>query len=465
MNTFQKLVTVAISLYFMQSTVSAESTSPQTKQPNVVIFFTDDQGTLDVNCYGSKDLFTPNMDKLAGDGVRFTQAYAHTVCCPSRAMLMTGRHPQRGDVNHWTQGDAKGPKKRNMKLEEVTIAEALRDAGYKTSIFGKWHLGAHLDYGPTEQGFDEFYGIRGGFIDNYNHYFLHGEGFHDLYEGKKEVFDRDKYFPDLMTSRALDYIDRNKDVPFFMYVAFNIPHYPEQADKKFDETYKDMKMPRQSYAKMISTTDDKMGQIIARLEKHGLYDDTIIIFMSDNGHSNERNRIKVENHTSGLAKDAKYGAYGGGGNTGKWRGNKSNFYEGGIRVPATISYPAKLPKGATRKQAITAMDWMPTLLELCNIEPPKVKFDGKNILDIIESESAPSPHEVLNWQWHFGWVVRQGNWKLMGKGTEPQFLGNLDDKQPEKINYLSQKPELVKTLHKIHNEWALDVGAPQRRKK
>jgi arylsulfatase A len=142
--------------------------------PNVVILFTDDQGTLDANCYGSDDLITPNIDKLAATGVRFTQAYAHTVCCPARAALMTGRHPQRGGVTDWMQGSMNGPQGRNMALTEVTLAEALREAGYRTALFGKWHLGAHKDHGAEKQGFDEFFGIRNGFIDNYRHYFLHG---------------------------------------------------------------------------------------------------------------------------------------------------------------------------------------------------------------------------------------------------------------------------------------------------
>jgi len=464
MKLIKKTIIAALTLFYTHTALSEEAIQLKKQKPNVVIFFTDDQGTLDVNCYGSKDLYTPNMDALAENGVRFTQAYAHQVCCPARAMLMTGRHPQRSDVNHWTQGDAKGRKTRNMHLEEITIAEALRDSGYKTAIFGKWHLGAHLDYGPTKQGFDEFYGIRGGFIDNYNHFFLHGNGFHDLYEGTKEVFAKDKYFPDSMTERALKYIDRNKKNPFFMYVAFNIPHYPEQADPKFDERYKDMKMPRQSYAKMISTTDDKMGQIITKLEEHGIKDNTIIIFMSDNGHSRERNHIKVKNHLSGLAEGTKYGALGGGGNTGKWRGQKSSFLEGGIRVPAVISYPAKLPKAAVRDQAITAMDWMPTILDLCDIEQPQVKLDGKSLIDVIHNESAESPHKVLYWQWHFGWAVRQGDWKLMGRGKQVTFLGKLDDAHPEKTNYLEQNPEVAKDLHKLYLEWAKEVKAPVGRK-
>src|SRR5210317_266233 len=125
------------------------------KKPNIIIMFTDDQGTLDANCYGSKDLYTPTMDKLAATGVRFTQAYSHTVCCPARAMLMTGRHPQRSDVGSWTQGETHAPPGRHMLLREVTLAEALHDAGYATALYGKWHLGAHPNHGPTKQGFDE----------------------------------------------------------------------------------------------------------------------------------------------------------------------------------------------------------------------------------------------------------------------------------------------------------------------
>jgi arylsulfatase A-like enzyme len=316
------------------------------QRPRVVIFLTDDQGTLDANCYGSRDLYTPTIDELAATGVRFTQAYSHTVCCPARALLLTGRHPQRSSVNHWTQGDAKAEKGINMFREEVTIAEMLKAAGYRTALFGKWHLGAHLDHGPTEQGFDEFFGIRGGFIDNYRHYFLHGMGYHDLYEGKKEVFADGEYFPDLMIDRAVDFIDRGGDKPFFMYVALNIPHYPEQADSKFEKRYQHLPMPRRSYAQMISTTDDRIGRVIAALQDANLRENTIIVFQSDNGHSTEDgSAIRFDNHTSGFPKGHYYSAHGGGGNTGKWRGAKGSFHEGGLRVPAIISYPKKLPRG------------------------------------------------------------------------------------------------------------------------
>ncbi len=433
------------------------SNTANNRKPNVIIFLTDDQGTLDANCYGSKDLYTPAMDELAETGVRFTQFYAHQVCCPARAMLLTGRYPQRGSVNNWTQGDAKATKGRNMFLEEVTIAEMLKAAGYKTAIFGKWHLGASLDSGPTKQGFDEYFGLRSGFIDNYNHYFLHGNGFHDLFEATKEVFAPGEYFPDMMTRRAIQFVDRNKDVPFFMYVAFNIPHYPEQPDKKFDERYKDMKMPRQSYAKMISTTDDRMGLIMDRLEKHHLRDNTIIVFMSDNGFSVEECKIRGKHHKSGLPEGWNYGANGGGGNAGKWRGNKGTFYEGGIRVPAIVSYPAMLPKGEVRDQAATAMDWLPTIADLCGVELPTAKLDGHTLLPIIKSPSAHSAYKVMHWQWQQKWAVREGDWKLIGRDGKAEHLGNLGEPRPEMKNYINDKPDIVKHLQALHNEWLKEV--------
>ena len=438
------------------------SASAPSKPPNVVILFTDDQGTVDANCYGSTDLITPNIDQLAATGVRFTQAYAHTVCCPARAALMTGRHPQRSGVNHWTQGDMNSKKGINMALEEVTLAEALKEAGYRTALYGKWHLGAHRDFGPKTQGFDEFFGIRDGFIDNYNHYFLHRNGFHDLYEGTEPVQADGQYFPELMTERCLRFIDENKDRPFFLYAPFNIPHYPEQSLKRFEKLYADTEDPaRRSYGAIVTTTDHYIGQIVDRLESHGLREDTIVIFMSDNGHSEEtENRIRVENHKSGLPTDHFYGASGGG-STGKWIGQKGTFLEGGIRVPAVISYPAKLPQGETRGQIVTAMDWFPTVLDLCGIDraDDSPKLDGHNLMPIIESPGATSGYGgVLHFQWHLQWAVREGNWKLIGRDNNPKVsLHRLDDEQPEMKDYADENPELVARLKALHEEWSHEV--------
>ncbi len=426
------------------------------RQPNVVIFLTDDQGTLDVNCYGSKDLHTPNMDRLAREGIRFTQAYAHTVCCPARALLLTGRHPQRSGINNWTQGDLKGKPGINMPLEEITLAEALKAAGYRTALFGKWHLGAAATHGPTKQGFDEFLGLRGGFIDNYKHFFLHGNGFHDFYRGTEEQFADGKYFPDLITNEALRFLDENHESPFFLYMALNIPHYPEQGDEKFEKRYAKLPMPRRSYAKMISTTDDRIGRVLRKLDSLGIREDTLILFLSDNGHSAENFEIRVEGHRSGLAKGTVYGAHGGGGNTGKWRGHKGTFYEGGLRVPAIISYLPRIPQGKARHQPIIAADFYPTILELCKVPLPEVQLDGKSLLPVLASPQSPGPHQVLHWQWQQDWAVREGNFKLIAEG-EKRFLAKLDDPKPEAKSYLKQQPETAKRLEELHNLWAQEV--------
>ncbi|MFT5126483.1 MAG: arylsulfatase A [Rhodothermales bacterium] len=424
-------------------------------RPNVVILFTDDQGTLDANCYGSTDLVTPNIDRIAANGVRFTQAYAHTVCCPSRAALLTGRHPQRSGVNSWTQGPMNAAKKGvNMAVDEITIAEALKAAGYRTALFGKWHVGSHPEHGPMKQGFDEFFGIRNGFIDNYNHYFLHGRGYHDLYEGTTEVFKKGEYFPKLITDRALQFVEKNKDQPFLLYLGFNIPHYPEQALPEHSELYKDLPMPRRSYAAITTTTDYYIGQILDKLDDLKLSENTIVIFQSDNGHSAENGGVvRFDDHKSGYPKGHYYSANAGGGNTGKWIGHKSNFFEGGVRVPSIVSWPAKLPKGAIRDQAVTIMDWYPSILEWCGVRKPDVTLDGRSLQPIIDSATAASAHPVIYFQWQKSWAVREGDWKLISGRS----LHNLADPKPEVKNYAKEKPDIVAALRARYTAWNTEV--------
>lgn len=432
-------------------------------KPNVVIFHTDDQGTLDAHCYGSTDLHTPTMDRLAADGVRFAQAYAHTVCCPSRAAFLTGRHPQRSGIINWVQGRMDGPKGINLPTGEVTFAEVFKNAGYKTALFGKWHLGAHRDHGPTKHGFDEFFGIRGGFIDNYNHHFLHGRGFHDLYEGTTQVFRSGEYFPEMITKRSLEFIEANQNEPFLLLLSFNIPHYPEQSRAEDLRRYEHLAMPRRPYAAVVSTTDHYMGLVMDKLDELGLTENTIVIFKSDNGHSTETNDgIRFDDHASGLPVGHHYLSHGGG-YTGKWRGSKGSFLEGGIRVPAVVSWPASLPKGIVRDQIITIMDWYPSLLDWCGLENPGMELDGKSLQAVIDSDGDPSPHAVLHFQWRDSWAVRRGDWKLIGTNapgedrTTSHALYNLADLEPEAKDYAAEMPQIVAELAKIHNEWIREV--------
>ncbi|MBW1612370.1 MAG: sulfatase-like hydrolase/transferase [Deltaproteobacteria bacterium] len=468
------LLSVFKCLLFSCILFSCKENNKPDPSPNVIVILTDDQGTLDINCFGSTDLYTPNMDKLAQTGIMFTQAYAHAVCCPTRASLLTGRAPQRANVNSWTQNNAHAEEPgRNMFLDEITIAELLKENGYVTGIFGKWHLGSDINHGPLSQGFDEFYGFRAGFIDNYVHFFLHGKGHHDLWDNKTEVYERGKYFPDLITDKALSFIEKNRDTTFFMYLAFNIPHYPEESDGKFDQYYTGTPEPRKSYGEMVSTTDDRIGKVLDKLEELNLRNNTLILFMSDNGHSTEDYKIRRENHNSGLPVGTNYGANGGGGNTGKWRGAKGSFLEGGVRTPAIISYPGVVPQGESRDQIITIMDFLPTICELTGVGLPEQKLDGFSILPIISDNSAESNHKVLFFQWQDRWAVRDGNWKLIMNGWDTTgkfsdhpkkkrkmpspYLAKLDDENPEEINYADEYPEIVERLSKLYESWANDV--------
>jgi arylsulfatase A-like enzyme len=229
------------------------------RKPNVIIIFTDDQGTVDMNCYGAKDLVTPNMDGIAKRGVRFTQFYsAAPVCSPSRVGLLTGRTPQHGGLNGNVPLDSVG-----MPSQQITIAEKMKKAGYATAHIGKWHLGHHKETIPNAQGFDHSFGHLVGCIDNYSHFFYwSGPNKHDLWRNGKEVFHNGEFFPDLMVKEAGEFIDKNQDQPFFIYFALNTPHYPYQGSPKWLEYYRDLPYPRNLYAAFLSTTDDRIGALL-----------------------------------------------------------------------------------------------------------------------------------------------------------------------------------------------------------
>ncbi|MDP6721930.1 MAG: sulfatase-like hydrolase/transferase, partial [Pirellulaceae bacterium] len=307
------------------------------RRPNVIIIYTDDQGSIDVNCYGAKDLLTPHMDALAERGVRFTQFYsAAPVCSPSRAALLTGRFPQRAGLpsNAGSQPGSEG-----MPADQVTIAEMLKSAGYATGHIGKWHLGYIKPTMPNGQGFDYSFGHMGGCIDNYSHFFYwSGPNRHDLWRNGEEVWHDREFFPDLMVREACQFIESNKDGPFFLYWPINTPHYPLQGTDKWRKKYADLDAPRRMYAAFVSTTDEKIGELLAKVEELGLTDDTIVVFQSDHGHSME---VRT---------------FGGGGNAGPYRGAKFSLFEGGIRVPAMISWPGHLPQGEVRDQMAVSVD-------------------------------------------------------------------------------------------------------------
>jgi len=407
------------------------------RKPNVIIIFTDDQGSIDLKCYGAKDLVTPHMDGLAKRGVKFTQFYsAAPVCSPSRVGLMTGRTPQHGGLSGNVPLDSVG-----MPSAQITIAEALKKEGYATAHIGKWHLGHSKKTIPNAQGFDHSFGHLVGCIDNYSHFFYwSGPNKHDLWRNGKEVFHNGQFFPGLMVKEAGEFIVQNQEKPFFIYFALNTPHYPYQGSPEWLEHYQDLPYPRNLYAAFLSTTDDRVGNLLRKVEEAGLSEETIIIFQSDHGASQE-----VRAHK-------------GGGSAGPHRGGKFSLYEGGIRVPAIISWPGQLPQNEVREQLATGCDWFPTILELCGVPPADHKIDGKSLVPILKSAEAKTRHPEFHWKSGKATAVRQGNWKLV-VSEEKTELFDLPHDLGEAENLATKNPEVVAKLVKASQRYWASIRA------
>ncbi|PCI02230.1 MAG: hypothetical protein COB81_05580, partial [Flavobacteriaceae bacterium] len=302
--------------------------------------------------------------------------------------------------------------------------------------------------GPNAQGFEYSFGHLRGCIDNYSHFFYwEGPNTHDLYENGKEVFYDGTYFPDLASDKALAYISDKKEEAFFMYYAINMPHYPYQPTKKWRDYYKDAPKPRGDYAAFISTIDERIGFLVAHLKQLNILDNTIIIYQSDNGYSTETR------------------AFGGGGDSGPYRGAKSSLFEGGLRLPTIISWPNGLPKNKVNDQFMVNFDWMPTLSKLCGFDTDLKDIDGMDVSTMIKSPGTTSPRKAAFWKYGSQWVARKGAWKLIGhpkdtskKGvldpeTDALFLSNLDKDNSEMVNLASKYPAKVQELIQAYLQW------------
>ncbi|TLX76406.1 sulfatase [Labilibacter sediminis] len=449
-----------LSFIFLILLINFNAIFAQTDKPNVIVIFTDDQGSIDLNCYGAKDLKTPHLDQLASEGVRFTQFYAgSSVCSPSRATLLTGKTNLKAGL----QGNVPIPEyqkekgKAGLPTEQITMAEMLKANGYYTALVGKWHLGHSPEQLPNGQGFDYFFGHERGCIDNYSHFFYwKGPNKHDLHRNNEEVYYPGQNFGDLMVKEMKEIIANKKNDPFFIYWAFNAPHYPYQGTVEWFDYYKDLPSPRREYAAFVSSMDEQIGLVLDELKKQGLYDNTIVIFQSDQGHSTEER------------------AFWGGGNSGPYRGCKFTFFEGGIRVPAIIRYPGVVPANEVRKQMVSGMDWFPTVAELTNSPVLDESIEGKSLMPVIENAISSSQHKVLHWQvgtyddTKSQWAVRKGDWKLLANAKDPKskkklkkedtlYLVNLKMDVSEESNLAAQYPEKVEELKKLHDEWLKNV--------
>jgi arylsulfatase A-like enzyme len=429
-------------------------------RPSFVVFYTDDQGYGDLGCMGAADLRTPNLDALAASGARFTNWYSNSpVCSPSRASLLTGRYPVHAGVRSILAGHRQAT---GLVPEVPTIAAALRELGYRTAMFGKWHLGVAEVCQPHRHGFEEWFGFLAGCIDYYSHIFYWGMGpgqdpVHDLWENGREVWADGRYFTELVTDRAVAYIERmaREESPFFLYVPYNAPHYPMHAPPEYLERFAGLPWARRIMAAMIAAVDDSVGAILEALARHGLRDDTLVFFQSDNGPSRE-----TRNWLDGT-RDPYYG-----GTAGVLRGHKFSLFEGGIRMPAIMSWPAQIPGGQVIEGVGAAMDIFPTFLSAAGGSLATYRLDGRNVLPMV-ADGTRSPHERLFWEQGNQTAVRQGPWKLvlngqLVEGAPPEdavHLSNLEEDMGETRNLAGSEAELAARLRSAAEAWRAEIDA------
>ena len=364
-------------------------------KPNIVLIVSDDQGYADISCYDHpEEVRTPHLDRIGAAGSRFTSGYSSAyVCAPSRAGLMTGRYQQR--FGFYSGGDSRI----GLPRSEVTIAEHLQQAGYVTGIFGKWHLGLEKPYHPLSRGFDEFYGFL-------------GHGAHDYFELKKdddhnsiwrnwERIDDTGYLTDNLGREAASFIQRHKEEPFFLYLPFNAVHWPLQAPTEDVAEFENENPDRNIYLGMLKRMDLAVGVVLDELEKHDLKDNTLLLFYSDNGGSK---KVFADN--------------------GKLRDYKQSTYEGGVRVPFMVSWPAVLDQGKQIDEAAISLDFFPTICEAVGLPLPEgTLLDGKSLLPLLKGEQQGRLHERLYWDGDEGRIgMRSGDWKLVGRADQYQLF-------------------------------------------
>lgn len=415
-----------------QSSTAAVSRAPErSRQPNVIVILADDLGYGDTSVYGSKDIRTPNIDRLAAQGVRFTDAYVtHPVCSPSRAGLLTGRYQERFGYEFNPVGrDETG----GVSLREIMMGQILKGAGYATGMVGKWHLGQPRGFFPTDRGFDEFFGMTAGastYIvnpqpgDNFasapgadlaertttapdprlatmklKERLNFARGRAPILRGSKPV-DEKVYLTDAFTREGVSFIDRHKTQPFFLYLAYNAPHVPLQAPAKYYARFPEISDPvTRTYAAMVSALDDGVGEILAKLEKEGLADNTLVVFLSDNG---------CAGYIGKACSNAPLSGY------------KATHLEGGIRVPFIMRWSGHIKAGQVDDRQISSLDIVPTAAALAGAKlPADRRYDGVDLIPYVTGRNAQVPNPTLFWRAGVNFAMREGPWKLMMVNKAP----------------------------------------------
>ncbi|MCP4640570.1 MAG: sulfatase-like hydrolase/transferase [bacterium] len=409
-------------------------------KPNIVLIMADDLGYGDLGCYGNDRIRTPHIDALAASGVRFTDFHSNgPVCSPTRAALLTGRYQQRCGLEGVVT--AKNHRHTGMALEETTFAESLKQAGYATGLFGKWHLGYDVAFNPIHQGFDEFRGYVSGNVDYHSH--VDQVGYEDWWNGR-ELAPEAGYSTDLISAHGVDFIERHGDEPFCLYLAHEAPHYPYQGRQdKADRTAgkpRPVHEGRQdrtgAYREMIEAMDEGVGRIAAALGRLNLLERTFVFFCSDNGAGKEGSNAPL-------------------------RGSKGSLWEGGHRVPAIASWPGTIPSGHTVDDAAMTMDLFPTFTDVAGAPTPE-GLDGMSLLPLLR-DGHGLPERTLLWRFRGMKAARRGSLKLVvepGPGGSPQtHLYDLDADLAEQEDLSTRLPEQVTSLSEELADWEADVDA------
>lgn len=425
------------------------SASAATRTPNIVLILADDLGSADLGCYGASDLRTPHIDSLARDGARFTNAYCNAPeCTPSRCALLTGRYQQRvgglecaiglGNVGRYDEAEwlaARG--ELGLPDSETTLPKILKQLGYETAMFGKWHLGYLDKFSPNRHGFDEFWGILGGGADYFR--YTEQDGAMVLRHNGAEA-ESNGYLTDEIGKRAAAWIaKRNVRKPFFLYVPFNAPHAPFQTREDAGKSPVQWNgSNRAAYLRMTETMDEQVGVILRTIDDAKERENTIVLFMSDNGAP-------------------------AGGSNAPYRGSKSSVWEGGIRMPLLIRWPGHLRAGSNCAQVTLMMDVTATLVTAVGGQPAKDRpFDGKNLLAQWKG-ATPVPRTVF-WRYKRAEnrrkAVRDGDWKLVSENGQ-ESLHDLKTDPGEKTDVLAKKPKIARSLRTKLAEWEKDVSAPR----
>ena len=429
--------------YFFLLLGTFSCTINEEKPPNVIVIISDDQGYADVGFHGSKEIFTPNIDRIANNGVIFSEGYvSYAVCSPSRAGLITGRYQNRFG---YTRNILLAPKDSIMglPLTEQTLSDVLGKANYKTKAIGKWHLGAHESLVPERRGFDEFF----GFIIGGHRYFPEDLTINDLTEARRQMdgyitriydngnrIDTKKYLTEELSDNAVKFIEDNSDNPFFLYLSYNAPHTPLQATERDLERNKHIEVEkRRTYAAMVSSMDDGIGLILDKLEEKKITDNTIVIFFSDNG------GVEWYNFSD----------------NGVLRGIKGDFFEGGIRVPFTMQWPKKIKPGITYDKPIIALDVFATVASAASAQKYiKNDIDGVDLLPYLTGDKFGLPHEYLYWQNPDKDidVVRDERYKYL-RIKNDEYIFDLKNDISEETNIINSSKPIYDRLKSQFKEW------------